>query len=390
MSRKYITRNASLNANPLNGEKPDKNIEKNYSVDFSSFRIKSKSKLTKVKGSREKIGPDKSEFSTNNTEASFNSKCKIITETDCEAHIFTEANQCSEHNGATQSTDESHFEEKMVSGTKDIREQIIKREHVKIEYDPTLKQEFEECSSKKHLKIDMKVPLNWEIVLSNLKEMRKNFDAPVDSMGCHKSCDENAPVQVVRYQKLLSLMLSSQTKDQVTFGAMSRLIKHGCTIKNILATSDEELGRLIYPVGFWKSKVKYIKKTTEILQKDYNYDIPNTVEKLCKLPGVGPKMAHICMNTAWGQVTGIGVDTHVHRISNRLGWVCTKTPEESRKALEAWLPYEIWSEVNHLLVGFGQQICLPVKPQCPTCLNYELCPYGINYINSELKGKKMK
>lgn len=85
-----------------------------------------------------------------------------------------------------------------------------------------------------------------------------------------------------------------------------------------------------------------------------------------------------------------GVDTHVHRISNRLGWVKTKTPEETRKALEAWLPHELWSEVNHLLVGFGQQTCQPVKPHCATCLNYELCSYGADYLKSELKGKKMK
>ncbi|XP_018561825.1 endonuclease III-like protein 1 [Anoplophora glabripennis] len=236
----------------------------------------------------------------------------------------------------------------------------------------------------------LKMPLNWEVVLDNLREMRKNFDAPVDSMGCHKCYEENAPPKVRRYQHLLSLMLSSQTKDQVTHAAMQRLISHGCTVENIMNTSDEELGKLIYPVGFWKSKVKYIKKTTECLQKDYDSDIPNTVKDLCKLPGVGPKMAHICMKTAWDQVTGIGVDTHVHRISNRLGWVKSKTPEETRKTLEDWLPQDLWGEVNHLLVGFGQQICQPVRPQCATCLNYEVCPFGINYLKSELKGKKMK
>lgn len=84
----------------------------------------------------------------------------------------------------------------------------------------------------------------------------------------------------------------------------------------------------------------------------------------------------------------LGVDTHIHRICNRLGWVDTKTPEATRKALEAWLPHELWSEVNHLLVGFGQQTCQPLKPQCATCLNYELCPFGVKYIKSNLKSKK--
>lgn len=135
-------------------------------------------------------------------------------------------------------------------------------------------------------------------------------------------------------------MLSSQTKDQVTFAAMERLRARGLTIDNILQMSDEELGKLIYPVGFWKvgikylclfiklyiiciaycnlhfkvitkscmfqTKVKYIKKTTQTLKDQYNSDIPDSVDKLCKLTGVGPKMAHICMKVAWNKVTGIG------------------------------------------------------------------------------------
>ncbi|XP_067005253.1 endonuclease III-like protein 1 [Anabrus simplex] len=231
-------------------------------------------------------------------------------------------------------------------------------------------------------------PKDWEKVLDNIREMRKNKDAPVDGMGCDKCMDENASPEDMRYQSLISLMLSSQTKDQVTYAAMQKLKQHGLTVDNILQTDDKTLGELIYPVGFWKSKVKYIKATTQILKDQYNGDIPNTVQQLCKLPGVGPKMAHICMNVAWGIVSGIGVDTHVHRISNRLGWVQkpTKTPEETRVALESWLPYHLWDEVNHLLVGFGQQICQPVRPQCGSCLNNNLCPYG----RLEVKKKKKK
>ncbi|XP_049799165.1 endonuclease III-like protein 1 isoform X2 [Schistocerca nitens] len=221
-------------------------------------------------------------------------------------------------------------------------------------------------------------PQNWQQILTNIREMRKNRDAPVDDMGCDKCMDEEADPEVMRYQSLISLMLSSQTKDQITHAAMMKLRKHGLTVSNILATDDKVLGELIYPVGFWKSKVNYIKKTTQILKDEFGGDIPNTVEGLCKLPGVGPKMAHLCMQVAWNVVSGIGVDTHVHRISNRIGWVKkpTKTPEETRVALESWLPRDLWTEVNHLLVGFGQQICLPVKPQCSSCLNQQLCPFG--------------
>ncbi|EFA08192.2 Endonuclease III-like protein 1 [Tribolium castaneum] len=230
-----------------------------------------------------------------------------------------------------------------------------------------------------------KGPPDWEKTLTNIREMRKNYDAPVDSMGCHKCTEESATPEVFRYQALLALMLSSQTKDQVVFSAMQKLHKYGCNVDNILATSDEKLGELIYPVGFWKTKVKHIKKASEILKNEYNGDIPRTVEDLCKLPGVGPKMANLCMKTAWNEVTGIGVDTHVHRISNRIGWVKTKTPEETKKSLERWLPRDLWDEIGALLVGFGQQTCKPVKPQCGTCLNNSVCPFGTKEVKKNKK-----
>lgn len=246
----------------------------------------------------------------------------------------------------------------------------------KFEKKPHIKIEYEEMSTVKKEGKGLWEPANWREFLVNLRIMRSNYDAPVDTMGCHMSMDPTASPETYRYQCLISLMLSSQTKDQVTFAAMKRLRDRGLTVDNILNMSDEELGKLIYPVGFWKTKVQYIKKTTKILKEQYNGDIPDSVDKLCKLRGVGPKMAHICMLVAWDKVTGIGVDTHVHRISNRIGWVKkpTSTPEDTRKALETWMPSELWKEVNHLLVGFGQTICLPVGPMCHECLNRDICP----------------
>ncbi|KAL3876881.1 hypothetical protein ACJMK2_034663 [Sinanodonta woodiana] len=247
----------------------------------------------------------------------------------------------------------------------------IKR-HLSVEYE---KESVEENNEGKERKWE---PPRWKEQLNNVFTMRKNRDAPVDTMGCDVISDTTATPQIYRYQVLLSLMLSSQTKDQVTSAAMAKLQKHGCNIENILQTSDKQLGELIYPVGFGKRKVEYIRRTSEILKNKYNGDIPNTVEELCSLPGVGPKMAHLVMKCAWNQVTGIGVDTHVHRISNRLGWTQkpTNQPEKTRVALEAWLPREYWKDINHLLVGFGQQTCLPVGPKCGECLNREICPYA--------------
>ncbi|XP_062913577.1 endonuclease III-like protein 1 [Mobula hypostoma] len=223
-------------------------------------------------------------------------------------------------------------------------------------------------------------PEHWREQLDNIREMRKDRSAPVDHMGAEQCFDRTAAPEVMRYQVLLSLMLSSQTKDQVTFAAMKQLREHGLTVENILRTDDKTLGELIHPVGFWRNKVRYIKQTTAILKEQYGGDIPNTVSELLRLPGVGPKMAHLAMKLAWNVVSGICVDTHVHRITNRLQWLQkeTRTPEETRLALEDWMPRDLWSETNWLLVGFGQQICLPVNPRCSGCLNRDICPAAKN------------
>ncbi|XP_007528154.1 endonuclease III-like protein 1 [Erinaceus europaeus] len=222
-------------------------------------------------------------------------------------------------------------------------------------------------------------PQDWQQQLANIRTMRSGKDAPVDQLGAEHCYDLDAPPKVQRLQVLLSLMLSSQTKDQVTAGAMQRLRARGLTVDSILQTDDHTLGTLIYPVGFWRTKVKYIKQTCAILQQRYGGDIPGSVAELVALPGVGPKMAHLAMALAWGTVSGIAVDTHVHRIANRLRWTkkVTKSPEETRIALEEWLPRALWGEINGLLVGFGQQTCLPVRPRCQGCLNRTLCPAAV-------------
>jgi len=235
---------------------------------------------------------------------------------------------------------------------------------------------------------NLEAPKDWLNCYNNILMMRKERNAPVDSMGCERAHDLEAPPEVQRFQCLVSLMLSSQTKDEVNFAAMLRLRDHGLTIDNILATDEEKIGQLIYPVGFWRNKAKYILKTCKILKEQYRNDIPDNVKDLCKLPGVGPKMAHLTMNIAWGNQSGIGVDTHVHRIVARLGWTnedeC-KTPEQTRQCLEAWLPQDKWTEINWLLVGFGQQVCLPVGPRCGECLNRTMCKTGKVWVESPKK-----
>lgn len=242
-------------------------------------------------------------------------------------------------------------------------------------------------------------PVNWREMLENIRRMRLEQPAPVDSMGCDQfRDDETVPPKTRRFHTLVSLMLSSQTKDQANFECMQRLRKHGLTPEQIVATDPATLEQIIHPVSFYRNKAKFIRQTSEILLSKYNGDIPDTIEGLMKLPGVGAKMAHLCMGAAWNIVTGIGVDTHVHRISNWLGWVPreTRTPEETRVLLERWLPFELWDEVNHLLVGFGQTICTSTYPKCNECANADICPargkHGIRRtpVKKEIKKEELE
>lgn len=116
-----------------------------------------------------------------------------------------------------------------------------------------------------------------------------------------------------------------------------------------------------------RSRPRYIKQAAEILRDQWDGDIPDTIEGLTALPGVGPKMGYLCLSAAWNRTEGIGVDVHVHRITNLWGWHKTKNPEETRLSLQSWLPKDRWREINGLLVGLGQAVCLPVGQKCGDC-----------------------
>lgn len=232
--------------------------------------------------------------------------------------------------------------------------------------------------------ISISPPANWKQIYDAVTAMRKTHLAPVDTMGCENHMENEALTpKVKRFHTLVSLMLSSQTKDTTNALTMARLRQElprpGLTLETILECEPEKLNEMIWAVGFHNNKTKYIKAAAEILRDQYEGDIPDTVEGLMSLPGVGPKMAYLCLSAAWGRTEGIGVDVHVHRITNLWGWHKTKSPEETRASLEAWLPKERWHEINHLLVGFGQTICLPVGRRCGECSLAErgLCPAAV-------------
>ncbi|SPN97720.1 related to DNA repair protein NTG1 [Cephalotrichum gorgonifer] len=224
-------------------------------------------------------------------------------------------------------------------------------------------------------------PTSWLETYNAVLGMRRPggiaAGAAVDTMGCERLADRSASDRDRRFQTLVALMLSSQTKDTVNAAAMARLKEElpawkegepvGLNLENMLAVEPEVLNGFIRTVGFHNNKTKYIKQAAVILRDKFGGDIPPTIDGLTSLPGVGPKMAHLCLSAAWGRTEGIGVDVHVHRITNLWGWHKTRTPEETRLALQAWLPREKWHEINWLLVGFGQTICPSSARRCGEC-----------------------
>jgi endonuclease-3 len=214
-------------------------------------------------------------------------------------------------------------------------------------------------SPRKRPKIEpgsLQPPPDWEIIYSLVTELRSDRTAPVDSDGASALPETQLGEVVYRFQVLIALMLSSQTKDAVVGETMRSLQKHGLTVQNIHDTDSETLNSLIGKVGFHNNKTKYIKQAAEILLNQYGGDIPPTAEEMMTLPGVGPKMAFIVEHIAFNRCTGIGVDTHMHRMFNDLKWVKSTSPEGTREELEGWLPREKWGEVNVLWVGFGQEV----------------------------------
>jgi endonuclease III len=172
---------------------------------------------------------------------------------------------------------------------------------------------------------------------------------------------------------LVSCILSLRTKDSVSLPASQRLFEHAQTPQALLLLSPSTIEKLIYPTGFYRQKTKQILKICTVLLKQYHGTVPNTPAELMTLPGVGPKTTNLVLAEGFG-IPAICVDTHVHRISNRLGLVTTKTPEQTEEALKKLLPQEYWSEYNKLMVMWGQNICVPISPKCSICPLLPLCP----------------
>ncbi|MDR0584523.1 MAG: endonuclease III [Treponema sp.] len=205
-----------------------------------------------------------------------------------------------------------------------------------------------------------KSEIKWGMIITALEKWRKGFNDPSVTMVAERYRRDPWPV-------LVSTILSLRTKDEVTLEASRRLLEKAPGPAELAALSEEKIARLAYPAGFYKTKAASLKKIAAILLENYEGKVPSDMDALLALPGVGRKTANLVLIEAF-DLPGICVDIHVHRISNRRGWVSTKTPEETEMTLREILPRKYWKGINALLVLYGQKLCRPVSPFCSRCV----------------------
>ena len=203
-------------------------------------------------------------------------------------------------------------------------------------------------------------PAHWDKIIHALNVWRSNQDAPSVTTIAERYRHDSWAV-------LLSTILSLRTKDEVTLVTSAALLARAPTPAALLTLDEAEIAKLIYPAGFYKTKAQNLCKIAKILVEQYHGQAPADMDKLLALPGVGRKTANLVLIEAF-DLPGICVDVHVHRISNRSGWLCTKTPEETEMTLREILPKKYWKGINALLVLYGQNLCRPLSPHCSRCV----------------------
>ena len=207
-----------------------------------------------------------------------------------------------------------------------------------------------------------------------VNKMLKRLSAAIVSMEIPAVEKISEEQQGTPFHVLIATMLSAQTRDAVTLEASTRLFKKAPTVRKMVKLETAEIERLIYPVSFYRNKAVHVKQTCERLLAAYGGVVPDTMEELLTLPGVGRKTANLVRIIAHRRPDSICVDTHVHRIANRFGWVRTRMPEQTERALYAVTAKKWWSRINLYLVTWGQHVCRPVYPLCPRCPVADLCP----------------
>lgn len=209
---------------------------------------------------------------------------------------------------------------------------------------------------------------DWETVVRALKKWRtgqEKTDPSVTTIAEKYSRGTDLPAKA--WAVLVSTILSLRTKDEVTLKTSAALLAKAPDPVSLLALSEAETERLAYPAGFYKTKAANLRKIAAILLERHNGLVPGDLDTLLDFPGVGRKTANLVVIEAYDKY-GICVDVHVHRISNRTGWLVSKTPEETEMILRKILPKKFWKTINPLLVLYGQKLCRPVSPICSCCV----------------------
>ncbi len=204
----------------------------------------------------------------------------------------------------------------------------------------------------------------WAVIIGRIEKSLYGKSIPSVSQVAYENPDP--------FRVLVSTMISLRTKDDVTITASANLFKAASTPESLAGLEESEIARLIYPAGFYKTKAKHLKEVGRMLVSSHGSKVPDTIEELLAFPGVGRKTANLVLNLGYG-IPAICVDTHVHRVSNRTGWVKTKDPEGTEFALMKILPKKYWIRINELLVRFGQNICTPTSPWCSRCPIRDYC-----------------
>jgi endonuclease-3 len=189
------------------------------------------------------------------------------------------------------------------------------------------------------------------------------------------------------YRVLIRTILSQRTRDENTDQATAELFAEYPSMEDVALAPPEKLEKLVKKAGFYRVKSKRIKEVSNILLEEYEGIVPDTMDELLKLPGVGRKTAN-CVLVYGFEIPAIPVDTHVHRISNRIGLVNTKDPDATELKLEKVVPKEFWIELNDLMVQFGQDICRPIGPKHEECPIAEICDYYQRILNSQEDAKE--
>jgi endonuclease III len=207
-------------------------------------------------------------------------------------------------------------------------------------------------------------------IASVMRRLAKAIDG-LEEPAVEKIAEEQ---QEDAFQVLIATMLSAQTRDPVTADASRRLFRAARTPRTMARLPRAKVQELIYPVSFYRNKAVHVLETCRQLVSRFGGRVPATMTELLTLPGVGRKTANLVLILAHRSGDNICVDTHVHRIANRLGWVRTRTPEETEQALYAAAARRWWPLINLYLVTWGQNVCRPVYPLCPSCAIADLCP----------------